>query len=72
MLSPVARRRLRTLILGVVACGALFWGAIDLVGVPPANLYRLLGQVVVGIALVVALAVLPAALMIWWRARRRH
>ncbi len=71
MLSRVARRRARTLILGLVACGALFWGAIDLVGVPPANLYRLLGQVVVGIALVVALAVVPAALMVWWRGRRR-
>ncbi len=72
MVSRSARRRWRTLILGVVAFGALFWGAIDVVGVPPENLYSLLGQVIVGVVVVVILALMPAALIVWWRERRRH
>ena len=72
MVSRSARRRWRTLMLGVVACGALFWGAIDVVGVPPENLYSLLGQVIVGVVVVVTLALLPAALIVCWRERRRH
>ncbi len=72
MLSSAARRRWRTLILGLLAFGAFFWGAIDIVGVPPENLYRLLGQVAIGIVLVVASALVPASALIWWRNRRRH
>ena len=62
-MTPRARRRLRTALLGVVACAALFWGAIDLVGVPVANLLKALLEVTVGIGLVILAAVVPAALL---------
>ena len=71
MPSPRWRRRVRTLVLGLIACVALFWGAVDIVGVPVANLWLLLLEVVLGIALIVCLALLPALLLIW-RRKRRH
>lgn len=64
------RRRLRTGVLGLVACVALFWGAVDIVGVPAANLWSLLGEVVVATATVVGFALLPASVLVWRRHRR--
>lgn len=58
--------------LGVFACVALFWGAVDLVGVPPENLFARLLEVSVGLGAVIALALAPAALIVWWKRRRRH
>jgi hypothetical protein len=43
MKSKAARRRLRTLLLAIVASIALFWGAVDIAGVPAANLWQHLG-----------------------------
>ena len=64
------RRRLRTAVLGVVACAALFWGAVDLVGVPAANLLRALLQVTVGVGMVILAAAVPGALLSRRRRRR--
>jgi hypothetical protein len=70
--TPGTRRRLRTAALGVVACCALFWGAVDIIGVPPINLLRLLGQVIIGLVLLIALAAAPALIMIVVRGLRRR
>lgn len=64
------RRKLRTASLGVVATGALFWGAVDIVGVPIDNLLAALWVVALGVGITIALAVLPAALLIYFRKKR--
>lgn len=58
------RRKLRTAALGTIACCALFWGAVDIVGVPPGNLLRLLGQVFIGLLALITIATIPAMIMI--------
>ncbi len=67
-----ARRKLRTAILGVVAFVALIWGAVDIVGVPAENLWALLGEIVIGVLLLITLAAVPAALMYWRKSKRRE
>ena len=67
--GPKWRRRLRTVVLGVVATAALFWGAIDIVGVPARNLVRLLLESVLVLALVIAIAALAGWLLHLWRRR---
>ena len=64
------RRKLRTALLGVVATAALFWGAVDIVGVPSKNLLDALWVVVLGVAMTIALALLPALLLIYRRKKR--
>jgi len=64
------RRKLRTAVLGVVATVALFWGAVDIVGVPSENLVAALWVVAAGVATTIALAVLPAAVLIYFRKKR--
>lgn len=71
MSNPRLRRRLRTSLLGVVAFIALLWGAVDLVGVPPENLWRLLGEVSIGIALLIVLAAIAAVFLAWLKKRAR-
>ncbi len=58
-----SRRKLRTTFLGVLACGALFWGAVQLVGVPPRNLVTALGWVVLGTFVVIVCAAIPGVLL---------
>ena len=43
------RKRNRTLFLALAACLALFWGAVDIVGVPPARLGVQLVWVTLGV-----------------------
>lgn len=62
------RRKLRTGVLGLVAFAGLIWGAIDIVGVPAANIGRLLWQITAGLMVVISAAALPA----WWLHRRRE
>ena len=64
------RRKLRTALLGVVATVALFWGAVDIVGVPSENLLAALWVVAVGVVITIVLAVLPAAALIYVRQKR--
>ncbi len=71
MIKRKLRRRLRTGVLGFVACIALFWGAVDIVGVPAANLWRLLGEVVVGVVMLIALAAIAGFAMGWLRRREK-
>jgi len=54
----IRRSRSRTAILAIAACAALFWGAVDIVGVPPERLWLQLLWVSLGVALVVAIAAL--------------
>lgn len=70
-MTPGKRRRLRTVVLAVVATAALFWGAVDLVGVPPENLLRELGIVVAGLMVLVALAAVAGAGLALGRRRYR-
>jgi len=53
----------------VVATAALFWGAIDIVGVPARNLAWLLLESVLVLALVIAMAALAGWLLHLWRRR---
>jgi len=65
-----ARKKLRTALLGAGACAALFWGAVDLVGVPPINLLMALGWVSLGVLFLIVLAVVPGVLLSKRRQRR--
>ena len=65
------RRKLRTALWAVVATAALFWGAVDLVGVPIENLLSVLQVVVIGVLATIILALLPAALLIYLRKKYR-
>jgi|DEB0MinimDraft_10_1074344.scaffolds.fasta_scaffold615209_1 hypothetical protein len=51
-----SRNKWRTLLLGLGAVIALFWGAVDIVGVPPQNLAWLLLQALVAIGAVIVFA----------------
>ncbi len=61
--SKAVRRRLRTLVLGLLAMVALLWGAVDIVGVPISNLMSLLGQSVLVIGSIIASAGLAGWLL---------
>ena len=50
------RQRTRTVVLALAACAALFWGAVDIVGVPAARLMVQSLWVSLGVAVVVMLA----------------
>jgi len=70
-LIRVAKRRrlMRTAVLGVLACVALFWGAVDLVGVSPQALLQDLLAVVVVLVLVLLAAMFTGWLLARWRRR---
>lgn len=61
------RRRVRTSLLAVVATGALFWGAIDIVGVPAGNMFRLVLESILVIGIVISVAALAGWLLHRWR-----
>ncbi len=63
------RRLMRTAVLGVMACAALFWGAVDLVGVSPQVLLQDLLGVVFALVLVLLSAVFTGWLLARWRRR---
>lgn len=63
------RRLMRTAVLGVLACVALFWGAVDLVGVSPQALLQDLLAVVVVLVLVLLAAMFTGWLLARWRRR---
>jgi len=63
------RRRLRTSLLAVVATGALFWGAIDIVGVPAWNMARLFAESMLLIGIVIFVAALTGWLLHRWRGK---
>jgi len=63
------RRRLRTSLLAVVATGALFWGAIDIVGVPAWNMARLFAESLLLIGIVIFAAALTGWLLHRWRGK---
>ncbi len=69
--SKAARKRLRTLILAIVASGALFWGAVDIAGVPAANLWRHVGGATLSLLLVMAVALVAASLLTLKHRRRQ-
>ena len=50
------RQRTRTVVLALAACAALFWGAVDIVGVPAERLMVQSLWVSLGVAVVVMLA----------------
>ena len=50
------RQRTRTVVLALAACAALFWGAVDIVGVPAERLMVQSLWVSLGVAAVVMLA----------------
>ena len=52
------RGRTRSVLLATAACAALFWGAVDIVGVSPERLWIQLFWVSLGIVAVVATAAL--------------
>ncbi len=60
------RQRTRTVVLALVASVALFWGAIDIVGVPAV---RLAGQLV-WVTLGVVAVILASALAGWLLSKR--
>lgn len=63
------RRRLRTALLAVVATAALFWGAIDIVGVPAWNMARLFAESMLLIGIVIFAAALAGWLLHRWRGK---
>ena len=64
------RRRIRTVLLATAACAALFWGAVDIVGVPPERLWVQLFWVSLGVAVVVTTAALAGWLLSRVKGRR--
>ena len=62
------RQRTRTVVLALAACAALFWGAIDIVGVPAHRLAVQLLWVSVGVLVVIG----AAATAGWALSRRRR
>ena len=63
----IRRQRSRTVVLALAACLALFWGAVDIVGVPA----RQLGVELVRISLGVGVVIGTAAGAGWLLSRRR-
>ena len=60
------RQRTRTVVLALAASVALFWGAVDIVGVSAAQLFGQLMRVTLGVVMVVV----AAALAGWLLSRR--
>ena len=58
-----ARQRTRTVLLALAAPAALFWGAVDIVGVPVARLAGQLVWVIVGVAVLVIASALAGWLL---------
>ena len=54
----IRKRGARTVVLALAACGALFWGAVDIVGVSAERLWAQLLWVSLGLGLIVAAAAL--------------
>ena len=52
----IRRSRIRTVILALAACAALFWGAVDIVGVSVERLWSQLLWVSLGVGVVMAVA----------------
>lgn len=71
MTSRATRRRLRTLLLAIVASIALFWGAVNIAGVPAANLWQHVGGATLSLLVLMALAA-AAGWLLSWRHRRRQ
>ncbi len=63
-----SRQRTRTVLLALAASIALFWGAVDIVGVPVERLAGQLVWVTLGVLVVVA----AAALAGWGLSKRRR
>jgi hypothetical protein len=59
----IRKGRYRTVLLAVAACCALFWGAIDIVGVPVRDLLVDLVWVIFGVGALVGLAGLTGWLL---------
>lgn len=64
----IRRQRSRTVILALAACAALFWGAVDIVGVPAHRLGIQMLWVSLGVAAVIG----AAAASGWVLSRRRR
>ena len=64
----IRRQRTRTVVLALAACCALFWGAVDIVGVPAYRLAVQLLWVSVGVVFVIG----AAAAAGWALSRRRR
>ena len=62
-------RALRTAVLGVLATLALFWGAVDIVGVSADKLLDYAWLSVQGVLLLVLIAV-PSGFLLRWMRRR--
>ena len=58
-----ARQRTRTVLLALAASAALFWGAVDIVGVPVVRLAGQLVWVIVGVAVLVIASALAGWLL---------
>ena len=52
----IRRSRIRTVILALAACAALFWGAVEIVGVSAERLWSQLLWVSLGVGVVMAVA----------------
>ena len=69
MISRRQARALRTAVLGVLATLALFWGAVDIVGVSADKLLDYAWLSVQGVLLLVLIA-LPSGFLLRWLRRR--
>ena len=69
MISKRQVRALRTAVLGVLATLALFWGAVDIVGVSADKLLDYVWLSVQGVFLLALIAV-PSGFLLRWLRRR--
>jgi hypothetical protein len=67
-MSKRKRRYVRTIILGVLAMGALVWGAVDTFEVPPEQLWVLFLQT---LAVLAVLMLAAAAVAVLWSLLRQ-
>ncbi|MEQ9462209.1 MAG: hypothetical protein RJQ10_00990 [Haliea sp.] len=61
------RRHVRTIVLGVLAMGALVWGAVDTFEVPVERLWALFLQTLAAVAVLILSAAVTAALWVLLR-----
>ena len=66
------RQRTRTVVLALAACAALFWGAVDIVGVPAERLMVQSLWVSLGVAVVVVLSAGAGWLLSRFRQSKRQ
>ena len=71
-MTKAARKRLRTLLLALFASAALFYGAVDIAGVPAANLWRHVGAATLALLGVMVVAGAAAALLSLRHRRRQR